>query len=82
MSAHLLSMFIDVFGINQSNVGGDDELPQLANLIQKCGHTVLIFNKWHDPEIVRRGDYFSMYTVDAMLRLCTRQSTSTTASIK
>ena len=49
-----LYYFVDVFGINQSDVGGTDELPKLEELIKACGHTVLIFNKWHDPEVVRR----------------------------
>lgn len=49
-----LYYFIDVFGINQSDVGGADELPKLEELIQGIGHTVLIFNTWHDPEVVRR----------------------------
>ena len=49
-----LYFFIDVFGINQSKVMDDDELPQLEALIKACKRTVLIFNKWHDPEVVKR----------------------------
>jgi hypothetical protein len=49
-----LFFFIDVFSINQSNVGSDGELPELENAIREAGTTVLIFDTWHDPEVIRR----------------------------
>jgi hypothetical protein len=46
--------FIDVFAINQSNVRGDGELPMLERVIRDAKITLLIFDCWHCPEVVRR----------------------------
>jgi hypothetical protein len=53
-AAETLYFFIDVFSINQNDVAGEGELRELESLIREAKTTVLIFNRWHNPDVIRR----------------------------
>jgi hypothetical protein len=53
-SSPTLYFFIDVFAINQNNVGGEGELEALETVIREAHLTVLICDLWHKPSVLRR----------------------------
>jgi hypothetical protein len=48
------SSFVDVFAINQNNVGAAEEIASLNHVIACAKTTLLVFSPWHNPSVIVR----------------------------
>jgi tetratricopeptide (TPR) repeat protein len=46
--------FVDVFAINQNEVGAEGEIKTLEHVIACAKTTLLVLTPWHDPGVIRR----------------------------
>jgi hypothetical protein len=54
-SEHTLYYFIDVFALNQNTIATHNtELPLLEDAVRDAGGTVLVFDRWSEPTVIKR----------------------------